>query len=63
MVDIDPGSTPLDSSRRCFTPRCSGQESSQRTSVEFLADPFRGQHAAAVVAVAPDGILIEFAQV
>ena len=31
--------------------------------VEFLADPVRGQHAAAVAAIAPDGILIEFAQV
>jgi glyoxylase I family protein len=31
--------------------------------VEFLADPVRGQHAAAVAAIAPDGILVEFAQV
>ena len=38
-------------------------EELKEKGVEFLADPFRGQHAAAVVAVAPDGILIEFAQV
>ena len=31
--------------------------------VEFLADPVRGRHAAAVAAIAPDGILVEFAQV
>ena len=35
----------------------------KKKGVEFLADPVRGQHAAAVAAIAPDGILVEFAQV
>ena len=38
-------------------------EELKEKGVEFLADPVRGQHAAAVAAIAPDGILIEFAQV
>ena len=38
-------------------------EELKKKGVEFLADPVRGQHAAAVAAIAPDGILIEFAQV
>ena len=38
-------------------------EDLKQKGVEFLADPVRGQHAAAVAAIAPDGILIEFAQV
>ena len=31
--------------------------------VEFLAEPLTGKHATAVAAIAPDGLLIEFAQV
>ena len=38
-------------------------EELKKRGVEFLADPVRGQHAAAVAAIAPDGVLIEFAQV
>ncbi len=38
-------------------------EELKKKGVEFLADPVRGQHAAAVAAIAPDGILVEFAQV
>ena len=31
--------------------------------VQFLAEPLTGQHATAVAAKAPDGLLVEFAQV
>ena len=38
-------------------------EELKKEGVEFLAEPFRGKHAAAVAAVVPDGIFIEFAEV